>query len=278
MADEHEDAAAALRAPLVYRAPGMDAATVRRGISYRGAAASDPRMDIYVPEGLRADERRPAVLFIHGGPVSPALPLPPTEWGVFRGYGALAAASGWVGVTFTHRFYGFDHLEQAAEDIAAAIAYVRSHAQDLGVDADRLCLWAFSGGGPFLADALRSQPDYVRCLVAYYTLMDLRPLASAAGVAGSVAEQTLRRFSLVAAVEERGAGALPLLVARAGQDNPSLNAQIDAFARAALTANLPLDLLNHPAGYHAFDTRNDDARTREILDHTLAFIHHRFEV
>jgi hypothetical protein len=35
--------------------------------------------------------------------------------------------------------------------------------------------------------------------------------------------------------------------------------------------------LNHPAGNHAFDTRNDDARTREIISHTLAFIRARFE-
>ena len=87
------------------------------------------------------------------------------------------------------------------------------------MDRDRLCLWAFSGGGPFLADPLRAWQAYVRCLVACYTVMDLRPLA----------------------------------------------------------ANAPLDLLNHPIGYHAFDARNDDARTRQMISHILAFVRDNLE-
>src|SRR5579872_887370 len=264
MADEQNDVLAMLRAPLLYHTPEMDAVTARRDIAYRGGAEDEPRMarmDVYTPRDLRNGERRPAVLFVHGGPISPGLPLLPTEWGVYRGYGPLAAASGWIGVTFNHRYFGFDHLEQAADDIATAVTYVREHADTLSVNADRLCLWAFSGGGPLLADALREQPAYLRCLVAYYTVMDLRPLASAEGVAGAVAIETLKRFSPVAAVEEGGARSLPLLVARAGLDSPSLNAGLDAFVQAALAANMTLDVLNHPAGYHAFDTRNDDART-----------------
>lgn len=275
MADEQGDLLAMLRAPLVYRVPGMDEVAVRRDITYRSGQDGEPRMDVYTPVGLGDGERRPAVLFIHGGPVSPELPLAPTEWGVFQGYGRLAAASGWVGVPFNHRFYGFERLEQDGEDIAAAMAYVREHADELHVDPDRLCLWAFSGGGPFLSAALRKQPAYVRCLVAYYAVMDLRPLGTAEGMAGSLSEEalnTLRRFSPVAAVEEAVAVAIPMLVARAGQDDPALNAGLDAFVRAALAANMTLDVLNAPAGYHAFDVRNDDARTHEIFTHTIAFM------
>lgn len=272
MANEQGDILAMLKAPLVYRLPGMDTISARRSIAYRDATAGEPRMDVYAPPDVREGERRPAVLFVHGGPVSPELPLEPTGWGVFRGYGALAAAMGWIGVTFNHRYFGFDRLEQAADDIASAIMYVREHADALGVDADRLCLWMFSGGGPFLADVLREQPAYVRCLVAYYTVMDLRPLASEEEIAGSVAVATLQRFSPVAAIEETGTISTPMLVARAGQDHPALNAGLDAFVRAALAANMTLDVLNHPAGFHAFDTRNDDTRTREILAHTLEFV------
>jgi dienelactone hydrolase len=56
-----------------------------------------------------------------------------------------------------------------------------------------------------------------------------------------------------------------------------LNSQLDAFVQAALAADMPLDVLNHPAGYHAFDTHNDDARTREIIRHTLAFMRERLD-
>lgn len=148
-----------------------------RSIGYQPTAEGALNMDVYVPPALPQSERCPAVVFVHGGPISPLLSLPPTDWGVFRGYGALAAASGWIGVTFNHRYFGIDQLEPAARDIAAAVAYLREHAPELQVDGDRLCLWAFSGGGAFLADTLREPPPCVRCLVAYYSVLDLRPLA-----------------------------------------------------------------------------------------------------
>jgi acetyl esterase/lipase len=270
MADEHEAFLAQLRAPPVYRVAGMDDVAVRRGIAYRGAGG--PVMDVYAPPGLAAGERRPGVLFIHGGPLAPGFPLPPTEWGVFRGYGALAAASGWIGVTFSHRFTGFDQLDQAGEDVAAAITYVGEHAADLGVDGNRLALWAFSGGGGLLAQALRVPAPQVRCLVGYYPVLDLRPLAKVPGIGERVDPETLRRYSALAAVEEADALTTPLLLARAGQDSPSLNAQLDAFVAAALAKNAPLDLLNHPAGRHSFDTLDDDARTHAIIQHTLGFL------
>jgi acetyl esterase/lipase len=277
MANEQEEMLALLRAPLIYRAPGTETVSVLRSGAYRAAAEGEPRMDVYAPAGLSEEERRPVVLFIHGGPIPQQLPLLPTDWGVYRGYGSLAAASGWIGVTFNHRYWGFDRLQQAAEDVSAAVAYVREHADELHADAGRLCLWAFSGGGPFLADALREPPDGLRCLVAYYAVLDLRPLASAEGTAGHVAAETLRRFSPVAAVEERGAMTIPLLLARAGHDSPALNVLLDAFVGASLAANLSLDLLNHPAGEHSFDVRNDDARTREIIGATLTFVRTHLE-
>jgi acetyl esterase/lipase len=278
MANQQPDPLAALRAPLLYHAPGMDSVTAR-GVVYRPTPGGDLPMDVYAPPDLRPGERRPAVVFIHGGPIPPELP-PATEWGVYRGYGALAAASGWVGVTFKHRFHSyshdsdFDQLEQAEEDIAAAIAYVRERADELALDADRLCLWAFSGGGPFLAHPLRERPAYVRGLIAYYAVMDLRPMASAGEQASNGAMARLARYSPAAATD--AGAAMPVLVARAGQDHPLLNAGIDRFIQGALAANLPLDVLNHPAGHHGFDTRDDDARTREIIRHTLAFIRERF--
>jgi acetyl esterase/lipase len=279
MANEQPDPLAALRAPLLYHTPGMDNVTPK-SVTYRQTPEGDLPMDVYTPQDLHPGERRPAVVFIHGGPIPPELP-PATEWGVYRGYGALAAASGWVGVTFKHRFHSYrqdsdyDQLEQAESDIAAAIAYVREHAEESAIDADQLCLWAFSGGGPFLARPLRERTAYVRALIAYYAVMDLRSMASEGERKSDGAMERLARYSPLAAVEADAT--MPVLVARAGHDHPLLNAGIDRFIGAALAANLPLDVLNHPAGHHAFDARDDDARTHEIIRHTLAFIRERFE-
>src|SRR6266851_1734660 len=53
--------------PVVYRVPGMDKVIVKTDLKY--TTANDPNllMDVYIPPGLGKGERRPAVVFIHGG-------------------------------------------------------------------------------------------------------------------------------------------------------------------------------------------------------------------
>jgi acetyl esterase/lipase len=245
-------------------------AVVRADLPYYDDKNDALQMDVYLPPDLPKGARRLGVLFIHGGPIPSNLSLRPKDWGVYRSYGQLLAASGLVGITFNHRYYGMDHLEQAAHDIETAIAYVRADANDFNLDPDRLALWACSGGGPFLSLALREHLPYVRCLVSYYALLDLRPFQGRA--AGAVTDAVLHAFSPVAHLEAGAAPAFPILVARAGQDQPTLNGTIDAFIQAALRANLPLEVMNHPAGRHAFDVLDADDRSREIIARTVTFV------
>lgn len=65
----------------------------------------------------------------------------------------------------------------------------------------------------------------------------------------------------------------PLFIAKAGQDREFLNDSIDEFCAVANARNVPLTFFNHPAGMHGFDILNDDARSREIIKATLAFLH-----
>ena len=257
-------------APLVYQVPGMEQAQVRRGLVYRRDGDAALEMDIYAPPALAAGARLPAVFFIHGGPLpAPMRPLP-REWGVYMGHGRLAAASGFVGVTFNHRYHAIADLPQADADITAAIAYVRDQAAEFAVDPDRIALWAFSGGGFLLSRALREQPPAVRALVAYYARLDLRqaPPEQLAALPPGLVDS----FSLPVALAAGGEPRLPLLLARAGIDQ---NAGLDAFVAAALERNAPLDLLNHARGRHAFDVLDDDPRTREILARTILFLQAR---
>jgi len=47
---------------------------------------------------------------------------------------------------------------------------------------------------------------------------------------------------------------------------------MDDFVAEALRANTALELMNHPAGEHGFDIATDDARSRQIIARTLAFM------
>jgi acetyl esterase/lipase len=243
----------------------MDAVTTRRDLVYKTAEGEPLRMDLYAPAGpLRP---RPAVILVHGGPI------PRTgakNRGVFVSYGELLSASGFVAVAFDHRFVAPARLTDAAGDVADLVAHVRAEAGSLGVDAQRLALWVFSGGGPFLAAPLRERPAHLRAVVAYYAILDLQepPPSSDSGIG----PELRRTFSAIHALGNTARGAPPVLIARAGLDDPWLNAGIDRFVQAALARGTTLDLLNHPEGRHGFDILDDDARSKQIIRHTLEFL------
>lgn len=259
-----------IKLPIVYSIPGMDRSAVRRDVVYKTAGETSLLMDVYRPGGSEKT-RLPAIVLIHG-PVPNATPK---DWGVFTSYGRLLAASGFVAVTFNHRFSGPERLLDAAADVDDAIAHVRANADGLGIDPDRIGLWAFSGGGPFLSAAMRGRPSFVRALVAFYAILDLR--AKPPGASAAVTDEMRRDFSPVVHLGSEGAGIAPIFIARAGLDHPLLNGPMDHFVQEALARNLTLEVMNHATGRHGFDILDDDARSREIIARTLDFLKARLQ-
>jgi acetyl esterase/lipase len=219
----------AVQARVQYCVPGMDEVTVRE----------EDLFDYYEPlHG--AVGAAPVVMMIHGGPIPGNLLTGPTKWGNFRSLGRVIAASGLGAVMFNHRFFAPDAVGDAVQDIREVMAALPAH----GIATERLCLWAFSGGGLLLTPFLRETPAAVRCVVAYYCALD----AASTGMLP------------------------PMLIARAGLDSAALNDPMDEFVQQALRKNAPIEVLNHPTGQHAFDCRDDHPRTRYILRRTVEFI------
>jgi acetyl esterase/lipase len=150
-------------------------------------------------------------------------------------------------------------------DVNDLVAYLRANAATLGIDPDRITLWAFSGGGLLLSNALREAPPYIRCLIAYYPVLDIAP-----SMAGG--EEAAKEFSPLHQLKQKGQSVPPLFVARAGLDNPAINAALDRFAQEAMTRNVTIDIVNHAEGHHGFDVLDDNERTREIIRWTIEFI------
>lgn len=262
-----EDFARAVMPPVVVSLPGMGAVRITRDLRYTEVADPNLLLDVYQPAGAPPAEGWPAVLFVHGGTETQAKPK---DWGVFQSWGRLAAASGLVGITFTHRL-GFPEtqVDAGAADVASAIRFVTDHAAQWGVDPGRLCLFAFSAGGPMLAPYMVEAPAAVRCLVGYYPFMDIRQTEHHRA---SETEATRQAFSNVVRASEPGRKT-PLFLARAGGDEiPTLLDSIDRFTAAALAADYPLTLANHPGAPHGFDNDEGDAGAREIVLATLEFL------
>jgi acetyl esterase/lipase len=254
-----------VRMRIVLSVPGMDAVSARRDLVYKAAEGRPLHMDVYSPPGLARS--RPAVILVHGGPIPK---VGAKNMGVFVSYGELLAASGFVAVAFDHRFLAPGRLADAGGDVADLVAHVRTTAPSLGLDPDRIALWAFSGGGPFLAAPLRERPAWLRAVAAYYAVLDLQQPPP--GADSGIGDQMRESFSAIRGLGEDARGAPPLLVARAGLDDPWLNGGIDRFVQAAMTRGASLDLLNHPEGRHGFDILDDEARSTQIIRRTLEFL------
>jgi acetyl esterase/lipase len=254
--------------PVVMTLPRMDDVRVIADQGY--ASAKDPKllMDVYLPPGLKPGERRPVVMFVHGGTGSGTHPK---DWGIYRSWGRLAAASGFIAVTFTHRLgYPKPLLEEAGQDVGDAIDYLRANAARLQADPDRMCLAASSAGGPLLTLGLDQKRSYVRCLVAFYAFLDVQQ--SSLHRDNEPAER-VRAFSVIEHLGEARAKTIPMFIARAGRDEiPTMNDSIDRFIERAIRENANVVIWNHPEGVHGFDNQNDDARSREIIAAALAFM------
>jgi len=258
--------------PTVYKVPGMEAAEVHRDITYKTGDGADLKMDICVPPGLAAGARVPVVFFIHGGFIPKTITFLPKEWGVFQSYGRLAAASGFVGVTFNHRYWGWtrEDMERSFGDVMDAIRFVSCHAEDYHADPERVALWAFSGGGPHLSLPLREKLGFVRCIVSFYAMLDLAPAAKSQRL--DPEKEGSAGFSPITYLGREGVKLPPFFIGRAGLDASSLNETVDRFIARALALNETIEVMNHPCGRHGFDILDDNDRSREIIARALEFI------
>jgi acetyl esterase/lipase len=253
--------------PVVLKAPGMEKVKVVENLKYTKSDDPNVLMDIYIPPDLSENEKRPAVIFIHGGAKTD---YTPKDWGVYTSWGRLIAASGFVGVTFTHRLeYPNASLEKASADVREAINYVRANANKYHVDKDRVCLIAYSAGGPLLTLGMRDEMPFVRCLVGFYAFLDIQQ----SDYRKTEKPETVKSFSPITYLQTDARKIPPIFIARAGHDEvPTMLDSIDRFATEALSKNIALTLVNHPQGVHGFDNQNDDARSKEIIRAAIEFI------
>ncbi|MGX1881486.1 alpha/beta hydrolase [Streptomyces sp. NPDC055287] len=209
------------------------------------------RVDLHLPDAGRP---RPAVVFVHGGPVPAQVRPTPRDWPAIVGYGQYVASLGAVGVTLDHRLHDLADYGRAAEDVAEAVALVRA---DPRVDGERVALWYFSGGGLLCADWLAAPPPWLRCVATTYPI--LAPLPNW-GLSGS-------RFRPAAAV--RTAGRLPIVLTRVGLELPEIAATVEEFLGAAKDCEANVEVVDVPLGHHGFETIDLTEESREAVDHAV---------
>ncbi|MFI5841882.1 alpha/beta hydrolase [Catenuloplanes sp. NPDC051500] len=206
----------------------------------------DP-IDLYPPAG---DGPYPAIIFVHGGPIPPEMQPSPRHWPMFRGYGSLAASRGVLGAVVDHPLHTPADYPAAGAALAEAFETVRA---DPRVDPDRIAVWYFSGGSPLAADLLHRPPSWLRCLALTYPLLEPFP--------GTEVDPHYRPVEAVAS-----AGALPIVLTRAGREHPFIAGTVANFLTAAASVSANVRIIDVPNGRHSFDILDDTDESRTAID------------
>ena len=214
------------------------------------------RIDVYRPADAPSGERRPLIVFVHGGPMPPDMRPGPRDWPIFVGYGSLAAEYGTVGVTVEHHFYSGADCASAADEIAAAVAEARALP---GVDPDRVAIWFFSGGGILAADWLLDPPQWLRCLALSYPVVVPPPEW---GI-----DERFRPEVTVAS-----AGELPILLTRVGLERAEFASGVEAFVSVARSHNVNLEIVDVPDGRHGFDMLDHADASRAAVTRAMKWV------
>jgi acetyl esterase/lipase len=132
--------------------PQMDGAIER---TYKTINSIELKLWIFQPDGHKASDARPAILFFFGGGFRKGNPKQ------FEQHCRYLSARGMVAIAADYRVASRHEVKANAcvADAKSAIRWVRQHAKELGIDPDRIAAGGGSAGG-HLAAATATLPGF----------------------------------------------------------------------------------------------------------------------
>ncbi|HLH72412.1 MAG TPA: alpha/beta hydrolase [Chloroflexota bacterium] len=120
-----------------------DTVELRTGIVYSRPSGRELTLDLFLPKHQTG--RKPGMIFVHGGGWRGGTPRQ------FWRQATHLAALGWPGVSISYRFTPEFHFPSQLEDAQAGVRWLRAHADELGVDPNRIGAAGGSAGGHLVA-------------------------------------------------------------------------------------------------------------------------------
>jgi acetyl esterase/lipase len=251
------------------------AITSHEGVAYDPRHGGAGLMDVYVPDGAHD---RPAVMIVHGG-----------SWNS-RGRGdhgetaQRLARSGYVTATIEYRLVPDGVFPAAAQDCFCALAYLRAHADEYGLDPARVVLMGYSAGGQLVSllgvhpgDAQLQDRDCPAGVTGGPAGVidgagpaNLRAMASAAPVRAFVGvdpDEHPEIWSEASPIDWVTASAPPFLIVHAERDLVVEVSQSRAFRDKLREAGVDARLLELPGGGHILNEGTD--LSHEVLEVSL---------
>ena len=128
---------------IVYKIEEVQDIFIKKDIKYTDSANDELTMDIYYPENTEPNKLKPAVIFVTGYPdpgFKEMTGYKLKEVGQYISWARLIAASGFIAITYTN--------SNPVLDINILLKYIVSNSVLLGIDKDKIGIWACSGNTP----------------------------------------------------------------------------------------------------------------------------------
>jgi dienelactone hydrolase len=224
---------------VVYDVPATRGVELHAGVQYGTSGGRRLVADIYRPQGLRAGERRPAVVFINavGDGIDSTERV--RQWEIYRTWPRLVAAHGMVGISMDA---DRDSIQRSLRQV---FAFLEREGGAHGIDAARLGVYAASANATGASQLLLndSAPAGVKAAVLYY---------------GGVPSGPLRTD-------------LPVLFLVAESDAPRMGDALTGLWGRVVEARAPWTLTYGSRMPHGFDAFSDNDEARRHVQQTIAF-------
>jgi acetyl esterase/lipase len=238
-------------------ASGADVTAEARVFAHGGTAEA-LTMDFYRARGT---EKAPCVVVVHGGGWDSG------DRSQMVAFNAWLAGRGFAVAAVSYRLAPKNVWPAQRDDVRAAVAYLKSHAVELGVDAERLVLLGRSAGGQIAEAVAYDQPDAaVRGVIALYAPADMefawkftneRDVLDSKKLmrqlTGGTPETAAGNFASASPYLYAKRGAVPTLLMHGTIDSLVWRRQSERLAEKLSAEEVPNVFVELPWATHAFD-------------------------
>ena len=163
-------------------AAGSNRVETRQDVPFLSEGRTE-KLDLYLPKNRKPGEKSPAVLLIHGGGWKEGDKRQARE----IEFGTTLAENGYVAASVNYALRSAGKFPVNLQDCKNGIRYLRAHAEELGIDPDRIAVMGGSAGGhlalmvAYTADDPALSPaqpypgvsDKVKAVVDFYGITDI---------------------------------------------------------------------------------------------------------